>query len=251
MTRTWTRSALAVLVALLAAAPAFAHTPPPPGGGCRLIRGQATPETTDDVSVCRQDVFFHKGSAPIGNLAKTEQVTLPSWDTTKPTGLPAEAGAYVSSSEIDVAAQGDTAGRAQFTGTFTGTLDTLGIRMYLRSPFNEVADASTLPATVYLEVDGEVLHNNYDTAAIDLALVETEGVYRLDAALRGLYGQMEDLGMDLSPTKEHTIKIGLVGWFIPGSETVFLYDADEFQSGMFFNLEPTSMAGFTKIDVQA
>lgn len=60
---------------------------------------------------------------------------------------------------------------------------------------------------------------------------------------------MDSIGMDLSPTKEHTVKIGIVGWFFPGSESVWLYDADDAAAGLFFNLEPTSMGGFTKIEI--
>jgi hypothetical protein len=249
MNRVWIRSAVAALAVAAIAGPAFAHTPAPPGGGCRVIRGAATPDPADDVQACRQDVFFHQAEAPIGNLAATGRAGLPSWDTTKPEGELAEGGAYVSSSELDIfAAEGSPAARAQFVGTFTGPIDTLGFRMYARSPFDEV-NGSSLGATVYLEIDGEVIHDNYDTAAIDLPLVDTgENTVRIDGVFHKLYAYMESVGMDMSPTKEHTVKFGLVGWFFPGSETVFLYDADEAQAGLFFNLEPTSMAGFTKIE---
>lgn len=180
MSRAWTRSSLAALVTVLAAAPAFAHTPAPPGGGCRVIRGAQTPDPADDASVCRQDVYFHRGSAALGNLSEANPAALPSWNTTRPaTALP-DGGVYVSSGEYDIfAEEGGPAGRAQFAGTFTGPLDTLGFRFYLRSPFDE-ATGGSLGATVHLEIDGEVIHDNYDTAAVDLPLVAEEDLFRID-----------------------------------------------------------------------
>lgn len=250
MPRAWIRPALSALVIFAVAAPALAHEPPPPGGGCRQIRGEDTPEDpADDVSVCREDVWFHKGTAQVGNLAGFGQSTLPSWNTTKPTAELHDAGVYVSSSEHDIFVQeGGPAGRAQFEGKFTGPLDTLGFRLFARSPFDEVWTGNALPATVHLAIDGEVVYDNYTTAAIELPLQGDETLLHIDGAFHKLYDHMASLGLDMSATKEHTINFGVVGWFFPGSETVFVYDADEAQSGLYFNLEPGSMAGFTKID---
>ena len=251
MARSWMRPALAVLMSAAVAAPALAHVEPPPGGGCRLIRGAETPDNPDDdVSVCRQDVYFHKGSAPVGNLAATGQATLPSWDTTKPEGDLSEAGVYVSSSEADIfVEEGGTGGRAQWEGTFTGPIDTLGFRLYLRSPFNEAADGNTLPASITLQVDGEEVFDSYDTAAVDLAMAGPDhDIFRIDAAFHKLYDHLRLIGIDQSPEKEHTVRLGIAGWFFPGSESAFIYDADDAAAGLLFNLESTSMAGFTKID---
>lgn len=249
LTRTWIRPALALLITGAVAAPALAHVPPPPGGGCRLIRGAETPDNSaDDVSVCRQDVYFHKGSAPVGNLAETGQATLPSWSTTKPDGFLHEAGISVSSAEYDLLIEeGAAGGRAQWAGTFTGPIDTLGMRLFVRSPVDEV-DGGAIAATVYLEVDGQVVYDNYDGEAVSLEIQGTdEPLAHIDATFHDLYPRLQALGVDVSPTKEHTIKLGVAGT-LAGSDAVFVYDADEAQSGLYFNLEPASMTGFTKID---
>jgi hypothetical protein len=233
------------------AAPAFAHVPPPPGGGCRQIRGAQTPDNPDDdVSVCRQDVYFHKGSAPVGNLAEADEAAIPSWDETKPEGELVDAGVYASSSDYDVIVeQGGAAGRPQFVGTFTGPIDTVGFRMYLREPIAEFL--GSLNAVVHLEIDGEVLYDNWDGDGVGLALSGPDHeIYRIDAAFTNVYATMQSYGLDLSPTKEHTVKFGIIGWNIP-SEGLFLYDAGDVAAGLMFNLEPTSMAGFTKINIEA
>lgn len=249
--RTLLRLALAGLATLVVAAPALATHPgtPPLPSGCRYIRGTETPEDhTDDVSVCRQDVFVHKGSAQLGNLAGQGQSTSPSWNTTAPTGPIQNAGVYVSSSEVDIfVAEGDPTNRATFNGGFTGTLDTLAIKMHLRDAFNET-NGNSFGAEIFLAIDGEVVHDNYDTAAIELPIKSVGNYRRVDFAFTNLYEAMKNLGLDLSPTKAHTIQLGLVGWFFPASETVFLYDSVDVPSGMVFNLEG-SMPGYTRIDL--
>lgn len=248
MPRFLTRSTVAMLVTLLAAAPAFAHTPPPPGGGCRVIRGAQTTDPADDVSVCRQDVYFHKGSVPLGNLAHQDPTAIPSWNTTRPTGPLHEAGVYAASAEYDIfAEEGGKLGRPSFTGKFTGPIDTLGFRMYMAEL--QSAAFGVYEATVHLEIDGEVLHDNYTGERIFMPVVEEEGLYRLDGAFTNVYEAMKAMSLDLSPTREHTVTFEIVSWSFP-SDGVFLYDADAVASGMFFNLEPSSMAGFTKVDVQ-
>lgn len=249
MTRIWTRSAVAALVTLLSAAPAFAHTAPPPGGGCRVIRGAQTPDPVDDISVCRQDVYFHQGSAPLGNVAHQDPTALPSWNTTRPDGALHEGGAYVASADYDVIVEeGGAAGRPKFVGSFTGPIDTLGFRMYLLDPRS--AALGSMNAVVHLEIDGEVLHDNFSGAGIPIPVVQEEGLYRLDGAFRNVYAAMEAMTLDLSPTKEHTVTFEIISWSLP-SAGVFLYDADEAAAGLFINLEPTSMAGFTKIDLES
>ena len=250
--RTWLGLAAAALTTLSAAAPALAtHNGEQPPPGCRYIRGMATPEDhTDDVYVCRQDVFFHKGSQAVGNLNGIGQSTLPSWNTTAPAGAIQDAGVYVGSSEYDIfVAAGDPTARATFSGTFTGTLDTLSFRMHLRDLFNET-NGNSLGAEIYLEIDGEILHDNYTTAAVELPIKTVGNYRRVDVAFTNLYDFMKSLGLDLSPTKVHTVKLGLVGWFFPGSETAFLYDSAEVPSSMIFNHEGT-LSGYTKLDLSA
>ena len=238
-------AALATLTTLALVAPASAELAP----GCRLIRGAATvDDPTDDVQVCRQDVWLAKSSVPIGNAIATGQAAAPSWDTSAPTGALQDGGAYAGSSEADIfVAKADPAIRPTFQGSFTGTLDTLGFTLFLRDAFNEV-NGGSLGAMVYLEIDGQVVSDNYDTAAIDLPMTPAGDLFRVKGAFTNLYGFMQDNGMDLSPTAVHTVKLGVVGWFFPASETVFFYDSAPAPSGLVFNVESTS--GAVKIDVQ-
>jgi hypothetical protein len=248
--RTWIGMGLAALTTLSAAAPAIAtHDGTTAPAGCRYIRGMSTPEDhTDDVYICREQTWIHKGTQQLGNLAGQGQSTLPSWNTTPPAGDIQSAGVYLASSEYDIfVAAGDPTARATFQGTFTGTLDTLSFQMYLRDLFNET-NGNSLGAEIYLEIDGEIIHDNYTTAAIELPL-KTDGDFRrVDVAFTNLYDYMKSLGLDTSPTKQHTIKLGLVGWFFPASETAFFFDAVDVPSGIAFNPEGT-LSGYTKIDL--
>src|SRR5688572_27465302 len=73
---------LPVLFAATLIAPAASAA----SGDCRLIRGTSTPsDTTDDVSVCRHDVWIHRAATPVGNLAGVGADASPFWNTTKPT----------------------------------------------------------------------------------------------------------------------------------------------------------------------
>lgn len=249
MGRTWRRPGLAVLLAMLVAAPAFAHEPAPPGGGCRLIRGADTvDDPTDDVSVCREDVWFHKASTRVANLAGTGHDTVPSWNTTKPASPVAEsAGIHVNAAVYDVLVAQDATGRAIFKGSFTGPLDTLAFQMYLRAPVQE-AEGGGWPAVAVLKVDGEVLHDNFDTAAIDIPLKEDHEFRRMDGVFVNLYKTMADMGLDLSPTKVHDVQVEFVPWYFGDTPTAMFFDAAEVPSGLIFNLEPGSMSGFTKIE---
>ena len=239
--------ACAAATAILSVAlPAAADEP----AECRLIRGAATPEDlTDDVEVCRQDVWLHKAEMPVGNAVATGSVAAPSWDTTEPEGEFQDAGVYLASSEADIFVdEGNPATRATFEGSFTGILDTLRFSLYLRSPYNENS-TGTLGATVHLSVDGEVLHDNYDSAAIDLPMTAVGDYFRVDGAFLNIYEYMKLLAMDLDPETEHTVKIGIVGWFFPAYESAFLYDAAPVPSGLVFNADPTKLGGAVKIDV--
>lgn len=249
--RTWIGLTVAAFTTLTAAPALATHegeTAPP---GCRYIRGMLTPEDhTDDVYICRADAYFHQGDQQVGNLNGIGMATLPSWNDTAPTGPIQDAGAYLGSSEYDVASGGvDPTGRATFVGSFTGTLDTLSFRMHLRDLFNET-NGNSLGAEIYLEIDGEILHDNYSTAAVELPIKPAGNYRRVDVAFTNLYDYMKSSGLDLGPTKVHSVKLGLVGWFIPASETVFLYDSVDVPSSMAFNPEG-SLSGYTTIDLSA
>lgn len=251
MKRTLSRLALAGLATLVVAAPALAthngETAPP---GCRYIRGMETPQDhSDDVYVCKQDVWIHKGATRLGNLTGQGQDTLPSWNTTQPTGtLQDSAGVFVTNAPYDVFVGQDPNGRAMFQGSFTGTLDTLAFKLFLKAPVQEATN-TTWPAVFNLKVDGEILYDNYDTAAVAMTLKPAGNVTRIDAAFLNLYEAMKGMGLDLSPTKVHTVELGTVAWYFGDSHAIFFYDSAETASGLTFNLEPTNMSGYTKLDL--
>ncbi|HEV3475370.1 MAG TPA: hypothetical protein VG602_08395, partial [Actinomycetota bacterium] len=197
------RTMLAALLTLVVGVPAFAQE-----ASCRQIRGMSTPDvTTDDVFVCRQDVWVHKAGTRLGNLAGVGQDTIPSWDTTKPTGSLASGGAaWLTIAAYDLFAQ-DPIGRAMFSGPFTGTLDTLAFRAYVRSPIYE--NGGSWPMTIKLSIDGEVIFDNFDPGAVRAPLKTDGNLRRVDVAFVNVYDAMKSAGLDLTATKEHRIQLEL------------------------------------------
>jgi hypothetical protein len=241
------RTTLAAVLTLVVAAPAFAQE-----ASCRLIRGAATPsDPTDDVSVCRQDVWVHKAGTRLGNLAGLGQDTIPSWDTTKPTGALATGGAaWATIAAYDILIGQDPTGRAIFSGTYTGTLDTLAFSAYVRSPYYEAGGA--WPMTVKLSIDGEMVHDNFDPAPISAPLKTDGNLRRVDVAFVNVYEAMKGLGLDLSAQKEHRVQLELCSWYFGDSNpTIVFYDAAEAPTGLIFNLEPERMGGYTQVDLAA
>jgi hypothetical protein len=244
--RTLLGIAMTALAVLTVASPALANS-----GDCRLIRGADTPQdSTDDVSVCRQDVFFHQGQQRLGNLSGTQaDATSPGWDATKPTvAYPQGGSMYVAAAEYDIFASQDPQGRPTFTGTFTGPVDTLGFQVYLQAPF--AAGSTTYPAELALVVDGVTVHDNFTTNAINIPIKTAGNFQRIDGVFTNLYDVMAADGIDMSPTAKHTVSFGLNSWTFPGDTAVF-YDSSDAPSGLIFNLEPSNTQGFTAIDVAA
>jgi hypothetical protein len=244
--RTLLGAGLAALTLMVAAAPAMAAS-----GDCRLIRGETTTDTTsDDVSACRQDVFFHAAGQRLGNLNGTGQDTIPSWNTTAPTAAlsPTSGAAYAGVAEYDIfVGENDPLARPQFAGTFTGAVDTVGFKIYMRVPFEEPGPYG---AELRLDIDGQPVYDNYSaSASTDVAMSASGNLFVVKGVFTNIYDYMVQNEMDTSATKQHTVSFGIVAWHFPASEEVVFYDASDAASGLLFNLEPTSMAGYTKIDV--
>lgn len=213
-------------------------------GDCRLIRGAATVEDpSDDVQVCRQDVFIHKGDHQVANLGST----LPSWNTTAPTGSGTSAGVYYPFRLMDIVEPHNPDYRPTFKGTFTGTLDTLGAIFYVKLPAYE-ASGLDWPLLVRLSIDGETIFEQADPE-IDVPM-QTEGNFRrIRFAFTNLYEAMKGLGLDTSATKQHDVEINFIQrYWGDGVPAGVFFDATEVPSGLKFNLESNQMAGYTKID---
>ncbi len=216
---------IGIAVALSLAVPAAA-------ADCRLIRGEATPDdTSDDVEVCHQDVWFHGPKA--GNLAAIGQADLPTWNTTKPTGsLSSGAGsAYAGNSvtEIVMEPYGKESGPV-FVGTFTGNLDNLAVDMYLSSP--DSIRRGTYPVRTRLEVDGVELYAEGQGATVP-ATSTSPGIHRIRFAYRDLYDALALEGK-AGAGITHNVKLSVLPFYFV-TEAVFLYDAAETPSGITFN----------------
>lgn len=229
------RRLLPLLLALAALFPTAAAMAAP--GDCRLIRGAGTPETSDDVQVCRQDVWFHDTGRKVGNLAGMGQGTLPSWDTTKPTAsMSSGAGAvYVANSATEIVMEefGPESG-PRFTGTFTGTLDNLAVDLYARDLRGATNAAANGSVRTRLLIDGELIYTE-DTAR-DVKGSAVGNFRKLSWVYTDVYEAMRQAGLDTSPTAKHDIQLSVLVFFFV-TETAFFYDAAEAPSGLVFNQE--------------
>lgn len=242
--------AAVALLAGLVPGPALAQEAEPLPEGCRLIRGAETPEDlTDDVSVCRQDVWFHQASTKAGNLAAFGQDDFPSWDGDEPTGsyTTGSGGGYLGTSAFHQTAEAwDPRGTATFEGTFTGHLDTLAVTMYLFPPAKMVEEQQTggpvpFPTDFRLLLDGEWL---WETSGDVNMVTDGQAVKRIDFALTNIYEGIESNGV--TPTDgEHTLRLSVHGTGLATAGAVFVYDAAEVPSGMVFNIEPENLDDYT------
>jgi hypothetical protein len=218
---------------------------------CRLIRGAGTPaDPTDDVQVCRQDVWLHQASTKLGNLSGQGQDTVPSWNTTKPTAsVQSGAGAgYATVRLLDIVEPYNRTYRPTFEGKFTGTLDNLAATLYISSPIYQ-ATSTAWPMGVRVNIDGETVFEEMDIGEeIDVPQKPAGNLRKIEFAFTNLYSAMESVGLDLSPTKEHTIELSPIQLYWGDGHTVVFYDAAEAPSGLIFNLEPTLLKPYTQID---
>jgi hypothetical protein len=219
---------------------------------CRLIRGAATPnDPTDDVQVCRQDVWFHQAGTKLGNLSGAGQDTVPSWNTTQPAGsLQSGGGAgYATVRLLEILEPYNRSYRPTFEGKFTGTLDNLATTLYISSPLYQAVNIPW-PMLVRLTVDGETVFEQSDLE-IDVPMKAAGNLRKVEFALTNLYAAMEAVGLDLSATKEHTIELSVIQRYWGDGHSIVFYDASDAPSGQIFNLEPALLKPYTQIDAQA
>ncbi|HEV3475564.1 MAG TPA: hypothetical protein VG602_09385 [Actinomycetota bacterium] len=219
---------------------------------CRLIRGAQTPtDPTDDVQVCRQDVWLHQAGTKLGNLAGAGQDTLPSWNTTKPSAsLQSGAGAgYATVRLLDIAEPYNRTYRPTFEGKFTGTLDNLAVTLYISSPIYQALNIPW-PLLVRLSIDGETVFEQSDVE-IDVPQKPAGNFRKVEFALTNVYEAMKTTGLDLSSTKEHTIELSVIQRYWGDGHSVVFYDASDVPSGIVFNIEPTNLKPYTQIDTFA
>ena len=239
-----------ILIAALFTTGLWATAAHAANGDCRLIRGADTPtDTTDDVTVCTQDVWFHQAQTKLGNLSGSDfgADTIPSWDTTAPTAsYQSGAGAGYATLRIVQIANGDNSGyEPTFQGAFTGPVDTLGVTAYLTCPLYQ-ATGTDWPLLVRLTIDDQAVFDHMD-AYTDVP-IQGSDIGKVQFAITNVYAAMQANGVDLSATAQHTVKIEFLQNFWGDGHTVVFYDAAEVPSGMIFNIDPADLTGYTVLD---
>jgi hypothetical protein len=237
------RHASRIVLTLTALAVTTAPAALAANGDCRLIRGAATPDPADDVSICRQDTWFHQATTKVGNGVAADGAS-PSWNTTKPTASVtsgAGGGYFTNSLTHQPTVPEDLRATALFEGTYTGTLDNLAIELYgFTSP------VYTSELNILLEVDTWTLYN----ASMEVrAEPGGDQVQKFKFALTNVYAALEGFQAAGGPDTTHTIRLAVNGRYVVNDPTLFVYDTSETPSGIIFNLETAGLNAYTKIDV--
>jgi hypothetical protein len=231
-----------VTAALTVVAPAAGAA----NGDCRLIRGAGTPsDTTDDISVCRQDTWIHRATTPLGNLAGVGADASPSWNTTKPdASLQEGAGGIYLTDIIARGANGrdDKTGLMVVEGTYKGTLDNIAIEL-----FGFVTTEATGRLNLRLDIDGVTIFEAVRGIRDDGTVVGQPVEYRF--VYTNLYRALEAHGKQGDATTEHRIRVGVAGYTIGQDPILFVYDTAEQPAGLVFNLEDNERSSYTAIDV--
>lgn len=212
---------------------------------CRLIQGEETPDdATDDVSVCRQDVWFHATDAKAGNLGGV--TGFPGWDTTPPdtsvTGG-AGGGAFATSALHQTGSPHDENVAMVAEGTYTGAIDTLAAELYLFPPAGMAQSETTFRVDAQLTVDGQAVASIGDLTVP----METAGnaVQRIRFAWTGLAGIIKLWGLELEG--DHDVRISVHGTGIATNGAVFVYDTTEVPAGLVFNIDPADLEGIPTV----
>jgi hypothetical protein len=239
-----TAAALAV-AAMVVTVPA-AHAA---AGDCHVVytfddEGNPVPTTT---TVCREDAWFHQATQRLSNAPNAG---VPSWSTTKPTAAFQTGGAiYGALRPIDML-QSSTQVRPTFTGSYTGTLDNLGVTFFASSLYSATGGDNAL--FLNLVVDGKTVYDNSSDA--DLAVTSTpvdQRTYSQSFAFTGLAAALKSLKVANGATAKHNITVAFINKYWGDSNYVMYYDAAEYPSGVDFNLEQDpdtlSLTGYTEV----
>lgn len=213
---------------------------------CRLIRGADTPDdSTDDVQVCRQDVWFHQAETKFGNAAAFDQGTFPSFDTTKPSAsvTTGAGGGYLGSSTTHQNGEPfDPRLTATFDGTFTGDIDTLAATVYMFNPPEDAQDVPTFAINTRLVIDGEPV---VETGGAEVKRTPAgDAVRRIDFAFTNIYPTLEAFGLN-GVDREHQVRFQVQGTGLATEAALFVYDTSEVPSGLIFNIEPEHLGNYT------
>jgi hypothetical protein len=234
-------SFLALVIALPIGLPASAQE-----ASCRLIRGANTPDDpTDDVQVCRQDVWFHQGQTKFGN-AGAASGAFPTFNTTKPTAsvTTGAGGGYLASSALhQTQAPWDPATSATFDGTFTGDIDNVAVSAYYFNPPEDAQSIPTFAINARVLVDGQVIA---EAGGAEVPRAAAGQAKRADFVFTNLYPTLVDLGLS-GPGRQHQVRFQIMGTGLASEAAFFVYDTSEVPSGLIFNLEPENLSSYTQV----
>lgn len=247
------RFRLTVIVLAGLAALSLVAAQAPADSSCRQIRGAETPrDTSDDVEVCRQQVWIHQADTKVGNLAGSGSVTggedadsVPSWNTEEPqtSAMNGSGATYATVRVADIVQPENEAWRPTFQGTFTGDIDTLKAEMFLSAPIYG-GTGNDYPLLYSLTIDGiPVAERSGEEFNVAIENTGQRGVSKITFALTGIYDVMESLGdfIDRGPDAEHTVKLTLINRYWGDGHTAFYYDATEVPSNLTFNVDPADL----------
>ena len=221
-------------------------------GDCRLIRGASTPDDpSDDVRICRQDVWIHQADSKLGNAPAfglpVGGTAYPSWNTTAPTasvqsgagGGYAGLGAYTQN-----LGRPDPKGAVTFRGSFTGNLENIAATLYLFTPARQAE--ATQAVWLRLSIDGTTLYETGATADRTPLSPGGDAVLKTNFAFVDIYNAMEALGLQTGENAAHTVELVISQWFTVNDNGVYVYDTTEVPSGLKFNLEQGGLGSFAK-----
>lgn len=229
------------LLALTAGALAFGPVAVDPDAeeSCTVIRGaETTEDSTDDVTACRQDVWFHGAGVPADNLDNA-QGTFAEWDTTPPAAsvtAGAGNGLLANSTTHQFGTPFDERVSFVAAGSFDGAIEALIVELYLFTPGTNVDDPENPVVRGDFSVNAQLLVEGTPVQTLDDRVVTLEpageAVQRITFAFEGLSDTIELIGeLDTA----HDVEVRVHGTTIVSDTAIFVYDTTEVPAGMVFN----------------
>lgn len=235
---------ISVLISLLAlAAGALAFGPvaldPEAEESCAVIRGAETADDpSDDVTACRQDVWFHGTGLPADNLDNA-QGTFAVWDTAPPAASVTEGagnGVLANSALHQTTTPFDERAAFVAEGSFDGAIEDLVVELYLFTPGTNVDDPQNPVVRGDYSVDAQLSIDGFPVQSLADHVVTLEpagdAVQRITFAFRGISNTLELIG-DIDAT--HDVEVRVHGMTIISDAAIMVYDTTEVPAGMVFN----------------
>ncbi len=192
---------------------------------------------TGSLAYAEQDVFFHRGEAPVANGGAANP-----WSTDAPaSSVQGGAGALAVTPGFAGLADGTGAEQAAtFTGTFDGCLDTMVVDLYSFDMTNRSGSSGSAQPAQHdfgytLTVDGVQIASAGPVEALTTFDNEGFGPNLNQFAIN--IGELMELYTDFGITLdgEHTIELSVASWYVNTGHAVYVWDTTEVPSGISFN----------------